>query len=126
MNKQKTFTDMEYAQRKRTVKRKKFPDAVIHRAAFEKTIMPFYTKSGSRKGQGLCRGCISRESGSIRRTGKNIYGSRAMGKFTRPDYFREDAPDAAPCRISGIRMESMTRERNCFGLLTVYRKRMGR
>jgi hypothetical protein len=57
--------------------------------------MPFYTKSGSRKGQGLCCGCIFRESGSIRRTGKNIYGSCAVRKFTRPDYFREDAADAA-------------------------------
>jgi hypothetical protein len=49
MNKQKTFTDVEYAQRKRTGKREKFPDApdaVVSRAAFEETVKPFYPKSG--------------------------------------------------------------------------------
>jgi IS5 family transposase len=51
MNTQKTFTDMEYAQRKRTGRREKFldaMDAIIPRAAFEETIKPFYPKSGLR------------------------------------------------------------------------------
>jgi IS5 family transposase len=52
MNKQKTFTDMEYAQRNRTGQREKFldaPDAIIPWAAFEETIKPFYPKSGRRR-----------------------------------------------------------------------------
>jgi IS5 family transposase len=51
MNKQKTFSGMEYAQRKRTGRREKFPDAmdaIILRAAFLETVKPFYPKSGLR------------------------------------------------------------------------------
>jgi hypothetical protein len=43
MNKQKTFTDMEYAQRKRKGRREKFldaPDAIIPWAAFEEKLNP--------------------------------------------------------------------------------------
>jgi hypothetical protein len=49
MNKQKTFTDMEYAQRKHDKAGKKFPDsmdAVIPWAAFEEMVRLFYPKSG--------------------------------------------------------------------------------
>jgi IS5 family transposase len=51
MNTQQTFTDAEYAQRKRTGRREEFPDtmdAIIPRAAFEEKIAPFYPKSGRR------------------------------------------------------------------------------
>jgi IS5 family transposase len=105
MNKQKTFTDMEYAQRKRTVRREKFldaMDAVIPRAAFEETIKSVYPKSGLRgrppKGIELMlrmyfpRVWFNLADESLE---ENIYGSYAMRKFMRLDYFKEDVPDAA-------------------------------
>jgi IS5 family transposase len=105
MNKQKTFTGMEYAQRKRTGRREKFPDvmdAIIPRAAFEETIKPFYPKSGKRgrppKGIELMLRMYFpkvRFNPADESLEKNIYGSRAMRKFMRPDYSREDVPDAA-------------------------------
>jgi IS5 family transposase len=101
MNKQKTFTDMEYAQRKRTGRREKFLDAIIPRTAFEKTIKPFYPKSGLRgrqpKGTGLMLPDVFSAS-PVQFGGRVPWGEhirrRAMGKFMRPDYSREDAPDA--------------------------------
>jgi IS5 family transposase len=102
MNKQKTFTGMEYAQRKRTGRRKKFPDAtdvIIPWTAFEETVKPFYPKSGLRGSQPketelMLRMYFPRVRFNLA-DGENIYHSRAMGKFTRPDYSREDAPGAA-------------------------------
>jgi hypothetical protein len=49
MNKQITFTDAEYAQRKLTGGWEKFldtMDAIVPWAAFEEKIAPFYSKSG--------------------------------------------------------------------------------
>jgi IS5 family transposase len=105
MNKQKPFADMEYAQRKRTGLRGKFPDAmdaIIPQAAFEETIKPVYPKSGLRDSQlkgielmprmYLPRVWFNLADESFE---KNIYGSYAMRKFMRPDYFKEDVPDAA-------------------------------
>jgi IS5 family transposase len=104
MNKQKTFTSMEYAQRKRTGKREKFPDApdaVVSRSAFEETVKPFYPKSG--KCGRLPKGMVlmlrmyflqvwfDLADESLE---ENIYGSYAMRKFMRLDYFKEDMPDA--------------------------------
>jgi IS5 family transposase len=105
MNKQQTFTDMEYAQRKRTGRRKKFPDAmdaIIPWTAFEETVKPFYTKSRlrGRQPEGIelmprmyfPRVRFNPADKSIE---ENIYSSCAERKFMRPDYSREDAPDAA-------------------------------
>jgi IS5 family transposase len=101
MNKQKTFTDMEYAQRKRTGRREKFLDAIIPWAAFKEMIRPFYPKSGLRGRQPeeielmlrmyflQVRFNLADESLEA-----NIYDSYAMRKFMRPDYSREDVPDA--------------------------------
>jgi IS5 family transposase len=102
MKKQQTFTDMEYAQRKRTGRREKFLDAIIPRAAFEETIRPFYPKSGLRgrqpKGIELIlrmyflQVWINLADESLE---ENIYDSYAMMKFMRLDYFKEDVPGAA-------------------------------
>jgi IS5 family transposase len=101
MNKQKTFTNMKYAQRKRTGRREKFPDAIIPWAAFEETIRPFYPKSGKRgrppKGTGLMlrmyflQVWFNLADESLE---ENIYGSYAARKFMRLEYFKEDLPDA--------------------------------
>jgi IS5 family transposase len=105
MNTQQTFTDAEYAQRKRTGRRKKFldaMDAIVLRAVFEETIAPFYPKSGKRgrppKGIGFMprmyfpQVWFNLADESLE---ENIYGNCAMKKFMRPDYFKADVPDAA-------------------------------
>jgi IS5 family transposase len=104
MNTQKTFTDAEYAQRKRTGRREEFldtMDAIIPRAAFEETIKPFYPKSGLRgrqpKGIELMLRMYFlqvRFNSADESLEENIYGSCAMRKFMRLDYFKEDVPDA--------------------------------
>jgi IS5 family transposase len=104
MNKQKTFTDTEYAQRKRTGRREEFPDtmdAIILRAAFEEKIAPFYPKSGRRgrppKGIELMLRMYFLQiwyNPSDEAPGKNIYGIYSMRKFMKLDYFKEDVPDA--------------------------------
>ncbi|MDR2072104.1 MAG: IS5/IS1182 family transposase, partial [Spirochaetaceae bacterium] len=51
MANQQTFTNIEYAQRKRTGRREKFlgaMDAVIPWAAFQEKTAPFYPKTGRR------------------------------------------------------------------------------
>jgi IS5 family transposase len=102
MNKQQTFTDMEYAQRKRTGRRKKFPDAIISRAVFEETTRPFYPKSGLRGRQPkgielMLRMYFPRVRFNLADESleENTYDSYAMWKFMRLDYFKEDVPDAA-------------------------------
>jgi IS5 family transposase len=105
MNKQKTFTDMEYAQRKLTGRREEFldtMDAITPRAAFEETIKPFYPKSGLRgrqpKGIELMLRMYFPQvwfNSADESLEENIYGSCAMRKFMRLDYSREDVPDAA-------------------------------
>jgi IS5 family transposase len=105
MENQQTFTDIEYAQRKRTGRREKFldaMDAIIPRAAFEETVRPFYPKNGQRgspsKGTGLMLRMYFpqvRFNSADVSLEENIYGSYAMRKFMRLDYFREDASDAA-------------------------------
>jgi hypothetical protein len=55
-----TFTDMEYAGRKRCGKREKFlesMDGVIPWAAFIEAIEPFYPKSGATARQGSGKSC---------------------------------------------------------------------
>jgi IS5 family transposase len=104
MNKQQTFTDMDYAQRKRTGRREKFLDAmdtIIPQAAFEETIMPFYPKSGKlgRPPKGIelmlrmyfLQVWFNSADESLE---ENIYDSYAMRKFMRLDYLKEDVPDA--------------------------------
>jgi hypothetical protein len=46
---------------------------------------------------------------------RNIYGSYAMRKFMRPGYFKEDVPDAARCRSSGICLKSTIYRKSCSG-----------
>jgi IS5 family transposase len=104
MNKQKPFTSMEYAQRKRTGRREKFsgaPDAVIHRAAFEETVKPFYPKSGRRgrppKGIELMLRMYFLQvwyNLADEALEENIYDIYSMRKFMKLDYFKEDVPDA--------------------------------
>jgi IS5 family transposase len=104
MNKQKTFTDMEYAQRKRTRRREKFldaMDAIIPQAAFEETIEPFYPKSGRRgrppKGIELMLRMYFLQvwyNLADEALEENIYDIYSMRKFLRLDYFKEDVPDA--------------------------------
>jgi IS5 family transposase len=96
---------MEYAQRKRTGRREEFldtMDAIIPRAAFEEKIAPFCPKSGrcgrQPKGIELMLRMYFLQvwyNPADEALEKNIYGSYAMRKFMRLDYFKEDVPDAA-------------------------------
>jgi IS5 family transposase len=104
MANQQTFTDIEYAQRKRTGKREKFLDAMealIPWAAFTKTIEPYYYKSGRRgrqpKGIELMLRMYFLQvwfNLADEALEENIYDSYAMRKFMRLDYYEGGAPDA--------------------------------
>jgi IS5 family transposase len=124
MNKQKTFTDMEYAQRKRTGRREKFLGAVIPWTAFKETVKPFYPKSGRRgrppKGIELMPRMYFPQvwfylaDESIE---ENIYGSYAMRKFMRPDYFKEDVLDATTLPHFQHLLEKHKLQKELFGML---------
>jgi IS5 family transposase len=68
------------------------------RAAFEETVKPVYPKRGLRgrppKGIELMLRMYFSRARFNSADGENIYDSCARGKFTCPDYSREDAPDA--------------------------------
>jgi IS5 family transposase len=105
MNTQITFTDAEYAQRKRTGRREEFldtMDAIIPWAAFEEKIKPFYPKSGRRgrqpKGIELMLRMYFLQvwyNLADEALEENIYDMYSMRKFMKLDYFKEDVPDAA-------------------------------
>jgi IS5 family transposase len=99
-----TFTDAEYAERKRRGKREKFLDSMerlIPWAAFIKKIEPFYPKSGrpGRPPRGIelmlrmyfLQVWFNLADESLEET---IYDSYAMRKFMKLDFFKEGAPDA--------------------------------
>ena len=99
-----TFTDLEYAGRKRSGKREKFLDSmdrIIPWADFIKKIEPYYPKSGrpGRPPRGIepmlrmyfLQVWFNLADEALEET---IYDSYAMRRFMRLDYFEEGAPDA--------------------------------
>jgi IS5 family transposase len=76
-------------------------DAIVPRAAFEEKIAPFYPKSGRRgrppKGIELMLRMYFLQvwyNPADEAFERHIYGSYAVRNFMRPDYFKEDMPDA--------------------------------
>jgi IS5 family transposase len=125
MNTQQTFTDAEYAQRKLTGGWEKFldtMDAIVPQAAFEEKIAPFYPKSGRRgrppKGIELMlrmyflQVWYNPAGESLER---RIYGSYAMRKFMRLDYFKEDVPDATTLLKFRHLLEKHNLQKELFG-----------
>jgi IS5 family transposase len=79
-----TFTDMEYAGRKRYGKQERFLDSmeeIIPWAEFIKIIKPFYPKSGATGRQQMRTGVV--QSGG---RGESIYDNYVMRKFMRLDW----------------------------------------
>jgi IS5 family transposase len=96
---------MEYAGRKRSGKREKFPDTMdrmIPRAEFTEATEPFYPKSGrpGRPARGMepmlrmyfPQTWFNLADEALEET---VYDSYAMRKFMRLDCFKEGVPDAA-------------------------------
>ena len=100
---QQTFTDMEYASRKRTTRREAFPDAmesIIPRNEWMKLIVPFYVrKERGRKRiplETMLRMYLmqNRFGLSDEGIGDAVYDSCAMKRFLKIDFSIERTPDA--------------------------------
>ena len=133
---QQTFTDMEYANRKRTTRREAFLEAmesIIPWNEWMKLIAPFYVQKGhGRKRiplETMLRMHLMQNWFGLFGEGieEAIYGSYAMKRFLKIDCSTEQAPDIA-CKIfDGVNSGWMLQDSSCTaGRLLTQRSSMHR